>query len=145
MLNKKITVLKQLYSEKKLDIQRIIRYLIVGVLTTAVSFSLFWIFAYPLNIETNVANLMSIMGAIVFAYVTNKIYVYRSKTNSKAELLREAVSFVASRGLTILLEIGGVFLLATVLHYNKMFSKAAISILVIIANYIISQYFVFNQ
>lgn len=133
---------KQLLNEK---VAEIIRYIIIGGLTTAVSFSVFWILCYMVGIETNLSNIISIICAVIFAYITNKIIVFRSKTHGPKELIKEAASFVFARGITIITEIGGVFLLVTVLHNPPMLSKVSVSVIIIILNYIISRFWVFKK
>lgn len=136
-------IIKKLLSNEKL--MKLVRYLIIGVLTTGVSFSVFWVLCYPLNVEPNLSNIVSIICAIIFAYFTNKSFVFRSKTNTFRESLREAISFGLSRGFTIVVEVSGMFLLVTILRVDAMLSKVLISVLVIILNYVISQFFVFKD
>lgn len=131
----------QISSEKRM---KVLRYLVTGGLTTAVSFITFWVFCYPLELDPNISNILSIICAVAFAYITNKVFVFRSKTEGVAELLKEAASFVLSRGITIILEIGLVYLLITILELDPMISKASITVLVVIMNYIFSQHFVFK-
>ncbi|MBC7960122.1 MAG: GtrA family protein [Vallitaleaceae bacterium] len=124
---------------------RIVRYLIIGVMTTGVSFLTFWVLCYPLAMDPNLANIISIAAAIAFAYVTNKIIVFKSKKENFTELVKEAISFVLSRGITIVVEMGGVFVMVSVIKWDPMISKILISVFVIILNYIISQFWVFKE
>lgn len=124
---------------------KLIRYLVIGILTTVVSFLTFWLLCYLMGIEPNLANMLSIACAVLFAYITNKKVVFKSKKDNLKELTKEAISFVLSRGLTILLEIGGMFMMVTLLSMEAMLSKVLISILVTILNYVISQFWVFKE
>jgi len=125
--------------------QKVIKYLIMGVLTTLVNYCVFYVLYYLLGTDSTFANSLAVVCAVLFAYVTNKLYVFESKTTSVTELLKEAVSFVLSRGFTIILEIGGVFLLIEVVHANAMISKIAISIFVVIINYFVAHFIVFKH
>ncbi len=137
------TLISNLLKNEK--IMKLFRYLVIGVLTTCVSFSIFWILCYPVKLDPNLANILSILCAIIFAYFTNKIFVFRSHSNSTLELLKEAISFVISRGFTILVEVGGVFLMVNILKLDPMLSKVMLSVIVIVLNYIISHFFVFKE
>jgi len=125
--------------------QKVIKYLIMGVLTTLVNYCVFFLLYYILEADSTVSNSLAVFSAVIFAYVTNKLYVFKSKTTSHLELVKEAVSFVLSRGFTIILEIGGVFFLIEVLHANAMLSKIAISIFVVVINYFVAHFIVFKH
>ncbi len=73
--------------------QKIIRYVFIGGLTTLVSFGSSWIMVYPLQMNTNLANTISVILAVLFAYITNKIYVFKSKCDSYMELFIEGLRF----------------------------------------------------
>ncbi len=135
--------IKKLYQKYK----EIINYVIVGGLTTVVSMVLFygstWTFLDGENaIELQIANVISWIGSVLFAYVTNRIFVFESKNPS---IFKELVSFVSSRVLTLLLDMGTMFLLSTVLHINYNFSKIVAMVLVTVGNYLISKIFVFKK
>ena len=126
--------------------QEIINYVIVGGLTTVVSMVLFygstWTFLDGNNaFQLQVANVISWIGAVAFAYVTNRVFVFKSKNEDK---LKEVIAFVASRVLTLLLDMAVMFVLATLIKINYNISKIVAMILVIVANYIVSKLFVFK-
>lgn len=126
--------------------KEVLRYLIVGGLTTVVSMVLFygstWTFLDgndPLQLQ--VANVISWIGAVAFAYITNRVFVFESKN---PHIFKEIVSFVGSRVLTLLLDMAVMFLLATVLSINYNFSKLVAMVLVTVGNYVISKLLVFR-
>lgn len=117
-------------------------YLIFGVLTTIVGLGSFWLLRRHLpQIEENLANAISIILAIVFAYFTNRKYVFKSKEKN---MFKEFVAFASSRGLTFAFDMASFFIFASVLNYNEMIVKTIISIAVILLNYIISKVYVFK-
>ncbi len=127
--------------------REIINYVIVGGLTTAVSMVLFyggiWTFLDAQNpLELQLANVLSWIGAVLFAYVANRIFVFQSKSSN---ILKEFISFVGSRVLTLLLDMGTMFLLVTVLSFNENISKIIAMVLVTVGNYVISKIFVFKK
>jgi putative flippase GtrA len=124
---------------------RLIRYGLIGGLTTVVSLVVYWIFLYPLNFNPNIANIISIVCAVIFAYIANKKYVFRSKCNNIKEVFIEALSFFSARAVTIGIEILGIFILYSYCKLDAMFSKIVITIIVIILNYIFSRFITFKD
>lgn len=137
---KKIKKLMKKYEE-------IITYLIVGVLTTIVSLAIYYglvlTILNPDNaFQLQLANIISWIGAVAFAYVTNRKFVFKSKSKN---IKKEAVSFISSRLLTLLMDMGVMFLTVTVIHMNDKIAKLISQVVVTIANYIFSKLFVFKK
>ena len=122
-----------------------IRYIVIGVMTTLVNFSLFALMTRVFRLDVTVSNVTSIAVSIIFAFVTNKLVVFRHKSKTRAELATEFVKFVGARLLTMALEIGFVFLAVEVLKQNDLIGKLASQVLVIIGNYFISKFLVFRS
>ena len=121
-----------------------IRYLIVGGLTTLVNFSLFVFLHELLEVDETISNLISIPTSILFAYVANKLIVFRQRSETLKAFALEFFKFVGSRLFTMAFEIGFVLLFADVLGWNATLGKAISQVLVIIGNYIISKAIVFR-
>lgn len=127
--------------------REIIVYLIVGVLTTIISLLTYYIcvftFLDPNNaFELQVANIISWCFAVVFAYFTNRKYVFQSKN---ANILKEGISFSLSRVITLVIDMLLMFLLVTTWKFNDKISKLIVQVVVTVGNYIISKFFVFNK
>lgn len=120
------------------------RYIIVGGCTTMVNLVVFTVLCKIVNMDVNVSNVISIICAIFFAYVTNKIFVFESKCNSKKELLIEMGKFVGARISTMIIEVGGVFLLYNVIRQDELIAKLETQIIVLVVNYFISKFIVFR-
>ena len=119
-------------------------YVIFGVLTTVVDFATFGILYYSLSIGELIANTLAWVLAVIFAFITNKLFVFESKSLEPKLIAKEFTTFVSSRVLTLLLT--NVFLVfAGILKINMMVAKAIISVAVIVLNYIFSKIFVFND
>lgn len=136
----KVKVLYKKYEE-------IINYLIVGVLTTIVSLATYFIctetFLDPTKkIELQIANIISWVFAVAFAYFTNRKYVFKSKNKN---MLKEASSFVGSRILSLIMDMFTMFIIVSVLHLNDKIGKLVSQVIVTIANYILSKLFVFKK
>lgn len=127
--------------------EEIFNYLIVGGLTTVVSLVTYYgsvlTFLDPNNaVQLQAANILSWVCAVTFAYVTNRIFVFKSKSK---QVVKEVTSFVSSRILTLLLDMGIMFLFVTVLHLNDKIMKLVVQVIVTILNYIFSKLFVFHK
>lgn len=120
-------------------------YLFFGALTTLVNLVVFYVLTeHPWQIDVTAGNVISVIAAILFAYVTNKIWVFCSKTNGAGELLSEFCRFVGGRLSTMVIEVGGVYLIFNVMGYPKMGAKLLTQVIVIIGNYFISKFLVFR-
>lgn len=120
-------------------------YLFFGALTTLVNLVVFYLLTdYPWQINVTVGNVISVITAILFAYVTNKIWVFQSKTDSAGQLFNEFCRFVGGRLSTMVIEVGGVYLIFNVMGFSKMGAKLITQVIVIIGNYFISKFLVFR-
>ena len=137
--------------------REIISYLFWGVMTTAVSWGSFAAASKLLEalisdtvVLSSVANAASIVLSITFAFVTNKLWVFCSKSWERRVLLPELARFLSARFVTAVLEMAGVPLLVmlgldgTVLGVEGMIAKAIVSVAVVILNYVFSKLFVFK-
>ena len=132
-------------SIKKFLNKEIILFFIFGVLTTLLNWFCFYLLTKHLSFEENLANIISIAIAIIFAYFTNRKMVFNSKTKGAKEILIEAYKFLLGRGIAMLVEIFGFMLLFNVLHLNDLISKGLITIVVVILTYIFSKFFAFTK
>ncbi|GHU60826.1 membrane protein, GtrA family [Clostridia bacterium] len=120
-------------------------YIAVGAATTLVNLLIFYLLYDTIRLETNLSNVISIVSAILFAYVCNKKFVFRSRAKNLSALLREAFSFFSSRAFTMLLEVGGVFLFCAVWLLDPLAVKLFVTAAVIALNYIFAKFLVFNK
>ena len=131
-----INTIKGLYLEYK----EIINYLIFGVLSTVVNFASYFIFAKLFHIDEVVSSGLSWFCAVLFAYITNKIFVFESKTKTVKEFIKEMMSFFACRVLSgILCDVGTFALMVKVLNINDVIAKIVTQIMVVILNYVLSK------
>lgn len=152
--------MKNLWNKYK----EIITYIIFGVLTTVVSWGSYTVFVELLSMKVFIGNLLSWVCAIVFAYVTNKLWVFESKSWKPNIIGKEIVTFVASRGVTGVIEIVCVPLLAktgfdnifygilekmnismSILFTDGIYSKIFLSVVVVILNYFFSKFIIFKN
>lgn len=126
-------------------------YLIVGLLTTLVSIAikfglLFTVLDSTNNFELQCAVVISWIGAVAFAYITNRVFVFKSKSK---KIFKEIVSFVGGRVFTLLSDMFIMWFFCTLLGLNTklwvVIATTISQIFIIIANYIISKLFVFKK
>ena len=122
-------------------------YLIFGVLTTVVSLVTYYVLTLTIlnpekAIQLQLANIISWIVSVAFAYVTNRKFVFESKSE---DIVKEATSFVGGRVLTLLLDMAIMFIFVTLLHLNDKIFKIVSQVLVIVTNYVISKLFVFKE
>ena len=121
-----------------------ISYLICGVLTTIVGFGSFALADYT-GMGTAAANAISNGLAILFAYVTNKIYVFRSPSWAPRFVAAEFAKFCGARLIIFALETLLLLLLVDVLGFNSLLMKGLAMVLVVLGNYGFSKWMVFTK
>ncbi|WP_348688282.1 GtrA family protein [uncultured Dubosiella sp.] len=122
--------------------KEIINYLIFGVLTTVVNIVVFALCAEVFHIQYLIANVLAWIMSVIFAYVTNRKYVFESKSE---DIGKEVTKFFSSRLSTLALDMIVMWLLVDILTASNLIAKVLANILVIIANYILSKVFVFKE
>ena len=138
----KLKDIKELYIEFK----EIINYVIFGGLAMLVHFVSYFIFARVYHIDEVISSGLSWFCSVLFAYVTNKIFVFDSKTNGKKEVIKECISFFLARIVSgILCDVGTFALMVDVLHINDIVSKVVTQVMVVIMNYVFSKFIVFKK
>ena len=136
---KKILELYKKYKE-------IINYLIFGGLATVVNFVSYYIFARTLNIDEVISSGLSWFCAVLFAYVTNKLFVFETKKSNKKEVIKEMLSFFLARVISgALCDVGTFALMIKVLGINDIIAKLVTQVMVIIVNYLFSKLIVFKK
>ena len=121
-----------------------IMYLFVGGLTTVFCVGL----KYILEILFSIVGLLSVLIAeplaMVFAYVTNKAWVFETKCKDFKDLMREMLSFFSARIFTIFLSAAFSFIFVNTLGWPNMPVQIASAIIVVILNYVFSKLFIFK-
>lgn len=122
---------------------RIVRYIFFGGCTTLVNLCVYYLLRLCTSINYNVANTISVAAAILFAYVVNSSFVFRSNASSAQEKLYEFIKFVGVRLSTMLIEVAGVWILVEFLLIPDLFSKIFIQFIVLVLNYVFSKFWIF--
>ena len=126
--------------------KEIINYLVFGVLTTLVNFVLYFIFSKIIGIDEIISNVLAWFFSVLFAYITNKIFVFDSKTDTIKLLLIEMGSFFLARVLSgILCDVGTFAVMIRVFKINDVIAKIVTQVMVVILNYILSKFVIFKK
>ena len=127
------------------------RYLIFGALTTIVNIVAYILFAklilsglHSEDLIVNLSEIIAFIVALIFAYITNKIYVFNSKTNGIKELAREIISFTGCRIFTEIISLL-MMNMAVWFSINDVLMKIVANIVVIILNFVFSKVLVFKN
>lgn len=122
--------------------KEIINYLIFGGLTTLISIITYALFAKVFHIDYLISNVLSWIIAVIFAYITNKIFVFESKSKKN---IKEITSFFFFRVVSLIMEIVILYIFVDMLHIDDLVTKIIAQVIVIVSNYIFSKLFVFKK
>ena len=122
--------------------KEIIMYLVFGVLTTVVNIVVYYIFSNLLHMNYLFSNAMAWFLSVLFAYVTNRKYVFDSKNN---QIIKEAISFFGSRLATGIMDMMLMWFLVNFNIVNDVVAKVVVNVIVVILNYILSKLVVFKK
>ncbi|CDC07312.1 putative teichoic acid glycosylation protein [Clostridium sp. CAG:343] len=129
-----------------LEYKEVINYLVFGCLTTVVNFVCYYLFAKVLGIEEVISSGLSWLFSVLFAYITNKIFVFESKTTTIKEFIMEIISFFLARVLSgILCDVGTFAVMVKVIGINDVVAKLITQIMVVIVNYVLSKWIIFKN
>lgn len=122
-----------------------ITYLIAGGMATVLNIGVFALLTYGFKIDYEISNIIAIIVAILFQYISNKFFVFKSKGNTNQENVKEFVSFISCRLVTMVMDQGMMKIGVDILKINELFMKILVNIIVIIVNYIFSKLIVFKK
>ena len=123
----------------------LLAYLVFGVLTTAVNYLIYLPCYNLLQLPAVVSNLIAWVGAVAFAYLTNKPFVFRSHDWSAKTVIPELTKFVSCRVASGAAESAILWITVDILGWNGNLWKLVTSVLVVVLNYIGSKLVVFRK
>ena len=125
--------------------KELLLYLFFGALTTLVNLAVFFVFTTWIVIDVLAANVIAWVAAVLFAYVTNRTWVFASRATTKGAIAQEIVGFFGGRVATLLFEEAVLWLFIKHLGFHAMAVKLAAAVAIVILNYVISKLFVFRK
>lgn len=141
MLIPGLRILNPFYRKNK----EVLLYLFFGGLAMFVSIVSYWLCSELLGIGVLVSNLISWVAAVLFAYTTNRVWVFDQKTNGIKELIAQILRFFSGRVFTLIVEEVILWVFIELLSFGNMAVKIVAQIVVIVLNYVISKFFVFKK
>ena len=122
-----------------------INYLIFGFLAFVLNYVLYFLFSSAMQMHYMAATALSWVLTVVFAYWTNRTFVFKSKNKDAQSLGKEFLSFIGARVATEVLELALMFLMVDCADLNEYLSKFACQVIVIVANYFLSKLWIFKE
>ena len=151
---KPFSVFERFYIKNK----SVLLYLFFGGLTTLVSILTFWLAELFIRSDFNVSifgsmystkvvlsNAISWICAVLFAFFTNRIWVFNSPTDSWTGFFKQMAAFFGGRFATFLLETAILVVFVSILDFNEMLMKIIAQLVVLVSNYVISKLIVFRK
>lgn len=129
----------------KKNIKEIVAYLVFGVLTTLVNIVVYWVCAHPLGIKTVPSSVIAWIAAVLFAYVTNRIWVFHSETTGKSGIIKEMLYFFSARLATGVIDWVFMYVTVDLLGFNDVYMKVVANVIVVILNYVASKLLIFKK
>ena len=125
--------------------KQLLLYLFFGICTTAINTICYWLLYDVLPFENLLSTILAWRAAVIFAFITNKLFVFESKRTSTQECINEVVSFFGCRLLTGILDVVIMAVAVDMLRWNGLLWKLISNIIVTIINYIASKFWIFKK
>lgn len=127
--------------------EELINYLIIGILTTIVSLATYYLLTLTVldannKIYLQIANIISWLASVTFAYFTNRKFVFKVKNKSN---IKECLNFYISRISTLLIDMIIMYIFVSILKFDNKIVKLIAQVVIIILNYILSKFIVFKS
>lgn len=125
--------------------REVINYLVFGVLTTLVNIISYWVLAKGFDLDYKLATTIAWILSVLFAYVTNKKYVFQSERTDLTTVVKEFGSFVFFRLLSYLVDIALMVVLVEWVRTDDLVAKIIANVVVVVMNYFASKLVIFRK
>lgn len=125
--------------------REMIVYLVVGVATTLINFAVHFTLEYVTDLDAFLIVFISWIFAVIFAYLTNKLWVFKSRSFKKDVIVHEITSFTLARLFSLVIEEIMFLIFVSWLGFGQGVIKIVAGVVVIILNYIFSKMFIFRR
>jgi len=136
-----MTTIKVLWQKHKTTIA----YLFFGGVTTIINLVTFDIMATYWQWNYQIATVIAWVITVLAAYLTNKVWVFGSHYTTIVAFIKELTSFFFFRGVTLIMELGIMYIGVSLLHGNLLLIKVIDNVIVIAANYLFSKWYIFKK
>ena len=123
----------------------IILYIIFGILTTLINIISYALFTRVIMLDTYISNIMAWILSVLFAYLTNRKYVFKIDNNNTSKKIKELFSFYGLRIVSLIIDMFIMYILINLINIDDLISKIITNIFVIVVNYLFSKYLIFNK
>ncbi|MBR3841568.1 MAG: GtrA family protein [Erysipelotrichales bacterium] len=130
---------------KKIDYREIFFYLLSGVNTTFVNYTVYYICRLTFGIPIVPSNILAFIVSVCVAFIVNKVVVYRKLDFKLNVIAKEFTSFISLRIVSMVIDTGMLYILADLLGFNELYVKIAGSIVVTVLNYIFGKFITFRK
>ena len=130
---------------KKFLNKEVIMYIIFGVLTTLVNIIISFVLEGIVHIDGAIASAIGIVSSVLFAYFTNRKWVFNTYAKGFKENFKEFIKFILGRAVTMIIEQGGVIIFYSYMNLPFMPVKLSLTIIVVILNFFFSKFFAFKK
>ena len=127
------------------DINEKFLYLFFGGLTTLVNIVAYKICSSLFSLNYITASIIAWIFAVLFAYLTNKYFVFKSKNNNSVNNIKEIMSFFMFRVFSLFIDLFTMYLLVGIVKINDLYAKVIANILVVVINYFASKLIIFKD
>lgn len=128
-----------------LKYKSIMLYAFFGVLTTIVNIATYYVCAHLIHLDTVISACVAWITGVLFAYFTNRKYVFESDKTEMEGVLKEVFSFFSCRLITGAVDIAIMYIFVDVFHWNDMLIKVLSNVVVIVLNYMASKLIIFRK
>lgn len=125
--------------------EEFVLYVVFGVFTTIVNIGIYWFLADVAGVYYLIANMVAWLGAVLFAYVTNRKWVFKSRQTGFKKIFKEMMLFICGRVLSGIGDMVILFVFVDVLKLGNLPGKIASQIFVVIFNYVFSKLMIFKS
>lgn len=126
-------------------IRELLLYGFFGILTTIINVVVFYLCYNICGLHYLLANILAWIISVLFAFFSNKLYVFQSRDNSKAIIVKEFASFATFRLISLVIDESLMYLLIEIFKVTETTSKILVNVIIAVINYVLSKYFVFKN
>lgn len=123
----------------------IILYIIFGILTTLINIISYALFTRVIMLDTYISNIIAWILSVLFAYITNRKYVFKIDNYKLSNKIKELLSFYGLRIVSLIIDMFIMYILINLINIDDLISKIITNIFVIVVNYLFSKYLIFNK
>ncbi|MGX7419013.1 GtrA family protein [Carnobacterium gallinarum] len=131
-------------SELYTKYREVLMYLIFGGLTTLINIVVFYIFKDLLAMDYRASNGIAWFISVLFAFITNKYFVFSSNETSKNQFIKEMLLFFWYRLLSLVIDMGMMIVMVSVLKIDALIAKLITQVVIVVINYVFSKLFIFK-